>query len=135
MLYNFRINLINQSMIDTFGGKQERRKMSEMEQRQKVEGITNGLQQSLLLYLRQPKADPEILDNVQYILANLFNALMYAGDQASGKSRQDDLDAVMRGVGMVLDPARERRRDLDSTAEPTARRFMELVKSRFSELK
>lgn len=112
----------------------ERKRMSEGEQQEKVESIVSSFKKSLEMYLRQPQADPEVLGNVNYIIANLSNALMYAGDAGGGKSREDDLDAVMRGVGMVLDPARDSKGDLDGTARPTAERFVEIVNRRFVSL-
>lgn len=97
-------------------------------------GLAKSLEESLALYLRQPKADPRVLKNVEFLLSQLSNALMYAGDGQGGQVRQSDLDAVILGAAMVLDPARERKHTLDSTAD-TARRFVELVNQRFAELK
>jgi len=112
----------------------ERKRMSEAEQQEKVKVIVDSFQESLEMYLRQPNADPEVLGNVMYVVVELSNALMNAGDASGGKARQDDLDAVMRGVGMILDPARNASGDLDGTARSTAERFVEIVNRRFGSL-
>lgn len=106
-------------------------RMSQEQAIEKAKGIAKSLEDSLTTYLRQPKGDPETLDNVQYIVANLANALAYTASADAGKTREDDLDAVMRGVGMMLDPARDIRNDNDETHPRAANRFRELVDTRF----
>lgn len=121
-------------MAEVFGRMPQGKKIPEAEQVEMAKGIAKSLEDGLLAYLRQPKSDPEVLDNVRYVITQLSNAMIHSGDAASGKTRQDDLDAVLRGIGMVLDPARDRRVDNDSTAPLAANRFVEIVNQRFGYL-
>src|SRR3989344_1613695 len=100
-------------------------RMSPEQAIEKAKGIAKALEDSLTAYLRRPKADSDTLNNVEYIVGKLDHAMHYAGDANSGKARQDDLDAVMRGVGMMLDPARDRGIDNDSTHPRAANRFVD----------
>ena len=106
---------------------------AKLEAPEKARGIAGSLEEGLQFYLRSPQADPAVLDNVQSLVTQLVNALIVAGQERSGRQKQDDLDAVILGSAMVLDPAREKKADIESTKE-TAHRFIELVQARFRSL-
>lgn len=103
------------------------------EQRKNIKALGKTLEESLAVYLNGPKADPETIDSVRYMLIQLANGLHHA-THGGGRKRELSMKAAILGAGMILDPARDEIYDVDIDKE-VAERFVEMVENRFRTLR